>query len=71
MVCCYMGMACRCQSLKRLTDKLGTYIKKSPTIPTRWHPKSGDPIGMFVSGLCRDKSRNVSERSNIVWFNWP
>ena len=32
-----------------------------------WEPTTGDRIGLFVSGLCRDTRRNVSERSNIVW----
>jgi hypothetical protein len=32
-----------------------------------WEPTAGDRIGLFVSGLCRDTRRNVSERSNIVW----
>lgn len=59
------------QSIKKLTDTLGTYIKKSPTIPGKWHPTSGEKIGLFVSGLCRDKNRNVSERSNVTWINWP
>ena len=59
------------QSVKKITNKLGTYIKKNPPIPASYHPKSGDKIGLFVSGLCRDKSRNVSERSNITWIKWP
>lgn len=58
------------QSIKKLTDKLGTYIKKSPTIPSSYHPSEGEKIGLFVSGLCRDASRNVSERSNICWITW-
>jgi hypothetical protein len=32
-----------------------------------WEPTAGDRIGLFVSGLCRDTRRNVSERSNVVW----
>lgn len=59
------------QSVKKLTNKLGTYIKRSPIIPFKWHPKSGEKIGLFVSGLCRDDSRNVSERSHVFWINWP
>lgn len=57
--------------VKKLTNKLGTYIKKSPVIPSSWNPKSGEKIGLFVSGLCRDSSRNVSERSELVWITWP
>ena len=57
--------------VKKLTGKLGTYIKKNPPIPASYHPKSGDKIGLFVSGLCRDSSRNVSERSKLVWIVWP
>ena len=59
------------QTVKTLTDKLGSYIKKSPTVPTKWHPTSGEKIGLFVSGLCRDKNRNIEERSNVVWMTWP
>ena len=59
------------QSLKKLTNKMGTYIKKTPPIPSKYHPKSGEKIGIFVSGLCRDSNRNVSERSEVVWIIWP
>ena len=59
------------QCKKVLTGKLGSYIKKSQVIPSSWHPKSGEKVGLFVSGLCRDSSRNVSERSNVTWINWP
>ena len=59
------------QSIKKLTNKLGTYIKKTPPIPSSYNPASGEKIGLFVSGLCRDSSRNVSERSNISWIIWP
>lgn len=59
------------QNVKKLTNKLGTYIKKTPPIPSSWNPKSGEKIGIFVSGLCRDSSRNVFERSEVVWIIWP
>ena len=36
-----------------------------------WRPQSGEKLGFFVSGLVRGRERNVSERTNIVWVNWP
>jgi len=59
------------KNTKKLTGKLGSYIKRSSVIPYNWHPKSGEKIGLFVSGLCRDKTRNVSERSHVCWVTWP
>ena len=59
------------QSIKKLTGKLGTYIKKNPPIPASYHPKSNDKIGLFVSGLCRGSSSSVKERSNVTWIKWP
>ena len=35
-----------------------------------WKIKAGDEVYIFVSGLCRDKKRNVQERSNIVPLIW-
>lgn len=59
------------QSVKKISGKLGTYIKRTPPIPSSYHPKSGEKIGLFVSGLCRDSNRNVFERSEVVWIIWP
>lgn len=59
------------QTVKTIKGTLGSYIKKSPVVPTSWHPKSGEKIGLFVSGLCRDKNRNVMERARLVWVVWP
>ena len=36
-----------------------------------WRPSSGEKLGFFISGLIRGNERNVSERTNIVWINWP
>ena len=36
-----------------------------------WVPRSGERLGFFVSGLARGPERTVSERSNVVWVNWP
>lgn len=47
----------------------GGHIKASPL--SKWEPKSGERIGWMVSGLARSAIRNVRERSNIVWKEWP
>lgn len=50
---------------------LGTYIKRSPTFPSNWHPKPGQRYGVMVSGLARfPGDRTVLERSNVVWEQW-
>ena len=47
----------------------GGHIKVSPL--SSWRPRSGERIGLMVSGLARDSTRNVKERSNIVMVTWP
>ena len=61
----------RGQTIKVVKGNLGTYVKKSPVVPNTWNPQKGEKIGLFVSGLCRDKNRNISERSNVVWMEHP
>lgn len=52
-----------------LDGSMGDHIKRSPL--SDWHPKSGERIGLMVSGLARDSKRNAKERSNIVMVTWP
>ena len=61
----------RNQTSKTLNNKLGTYIKKTPPVPSKWHPAKGQKIGIMVSGLARfPDDRTVAERSNISWGVW-
>jgi hypothetical protein len=48
----------------------GDHVKRAP-MSGDWKPKSGQRIGLMVSGLIRGSTRNVSERSNVVWVEWP
>lgn len=52
-----------------LDGSLGDHIKVPPL--NRWRPRSGERIGLMVSGLARTKTRNVQERSNVVMVTWP
>ena len=52
-----------------LDGSKGDHIKVSPL--NEWRPKSGERIGLMVSGLARAQSRNVRERSNVCWVDWP
>ena len=52
-----------------LDGSLGDHIKVSPL--NQWRPRSGERIGLMVSGLARAGERNVRERSNIVMVTWP
>jgi hypothetical protein len=52
-----------------LNGALGDHIKVPPL--NRWRPRSGERIGLMVSGLARAQQRNVRERSNIVMVTWP
>lgn len=47
----------------------GGHIKVPPL--SSWRPRSGERLGLMVSGLARDSTRNVKERSNIVMVTWP
>jgi hypothetical protein len=48
----------------------GDHVKRPP-MSGSWEPKSGDRVGFMVSGLIRGRTRNVSERTNLVWITWP
>ena len=52
-----------------LDGSKGDHIKVSPL--NRWRPRSGERIGLMVSGLARAQTRNVKERSNVSWVVWP
>jgi len=47
----------------------GGHIKVAPM--SSWRPRSGERIGLMVSGLARTTMRNVKERSNVVMVTWP
>ena len=52
-----------------LDGSMGDHIKVPPL--NRWRPRSGERIGLMVSGLARTKMRNVQERSNVSMVTWP
>lgn len=52
-----------------LDGSKGDHFKVSPL--NQWRPRSGERFGIMVSGLARDKTRNVKERSNVSWVVWP
>lgn len=45
------------------------HIKVAPL--NKWRARSGERIGLMVSGLARGGFRNVKERSNVVMVTWP
>ncbi len=57
------------QTSKPTTAVNGNHIKQPPL--SSWRPVSGQTYGFMVSGLARDSTRNVHERSNIVMVTWP
>ena len=57
------------QTSKSISSVRGNHIKKSPL--SSFAPQSGETYGFMVSGLARDKKRNVQERSNVVMMRWP
>ena len=52
-----------------LDGSKGDHIKVSPL--NGWRPRSGERLGLMVSGLARTKMRNVQERSNVSMVTWP
>jgi hypothetical protein len=48
----------------------GDHVKRAP-MSGDWKPQSGQRYGLMVSGLIRGQTRNVSERSKVVWVEWP
>jgi len=57
------------QTSKPTAAVAGDHIKLPPL--SSWRPVSGQTYGFMVSGLARDGTRNVRERSNIVMVTWP
>lgn len=57
------------QTSKSVRSVNGDHIKKSPL--NSFSPRSGERYGFMVSGLARDKARNVQERTNVVMYTWP
>ena len=48
----------------------GGHVKRSP-MDGDWEPEQGQRFGIFVSGLIRGRTRNVQERTELVWVVWP
>jgi len=57
------------QTSKSTRAVAGDHIKKSPL--NDFSPVSGEYYGFMVSGLARDSTRNVQERSNVDMVRWP
>lgn len=57
------------QTVKSTSSIRGDHIKKAPL--DTFYPVKGEVYGFMVSGLARDKTRNVQERSNVVMATWP
>jgi len=57
------------QTAKGINSVNGDHIKKSPLHDFK--PIAGETYGFMVSGLARDATRNVQERTNIVMVKWP
>ena len=57
------------QTTKSVSSVHGSHIKRAPL--NNFVPQSGETYGFMVSGLARDKKRNVQERSNVVMLRWP
>ena len=58
------------QRAKPMSTVNWAHVKRRE-FPEPWKPQSGDRVGFMVSGLIRSSSRNVSERTNLVWTVWP
>ena len=57
------------QTSKNRSSVAGDHIKKAPL--NDFKPVPGQWYGFMVSGLARDRHRNVEERSNVVMVQWP
>lgn len=56
------------QKIKGKAAVKGDHIKQAPL--HTFVPKVGETYGFMVSGLARDGTRNVKERSNVVMVEW-
>ena len=57
------------QTCKNASSVAGDHIKQDPL--WGFAPQSGHWYGFMVSGLARDGTRNVLERSNVQLYQWP
>ena len=57
------------QTSKATSSVNGHHIGRAPL--QNFSPKSGEVYGFMVSGLARNATRNVYERSNVVMVRWP
>ncbi len=57
------------QTVKPIHTVAGNHIKRSPL--QNFRPRSGTLYGFMVSGLARDSTRNVEERTNVDMVRWP
>jgi hypothetical protein len=57
------------QTCKNRSSVAGDHIKQNPF--WSFQPRSGACYGFMVSGLARDGTRNVHERSQVRKIQWP
>ena len=57
------------QTTKPMNTVNGAHIGRRQLID--FQPRSGEIYGFMVSGLIRDSSRNVLERTGVVMARWP
>jgi hypothetical protein len=57
------------QTTKPIHTVAGDHIKRRPLHD--FQPRSGEVYGFMVSGLARDDTRNVHERTPVVMVRWP
>ena len=58
------------QTSKPTSTVGGGNIKAAP-MDGNWAPRSGQRVGIMVSGLARSKTRNVEERTEMIMVTWP
>lgn len=59
------------QKSKPLKTIAGDHIKRFSHFSSEWKPTAETYYGFMLSGLVRDSSRNVEERTPIVLGMWP
>lgn len=57
------------QLCKNRSSVHGSHIKRAPL--DTFVPVSGETYGFMVTGLARDATRNVQERTQVVMVRWP
>ncbi|MBL8921008.1 MAG: hypothetical protein JNJ54_19255 [Myxococcaceae bacterium] len=57
------------QTCKNRSSVHGSHIKRAPL--DTFVPVSGETYGFMVTGLARDATRNVQERTQVVMVRWP